>query len=61
MHTECPLPAAEIAGPMPTDADIGLLYELHSRDPKGHDEPAWGDRPMWQELHHQTSYPYYLD
>lgn len=29
MHTECPLPAAEIARSMPTDADIDLLYELH--------------------------------
>ena len=29
MHTECPLPAAEILRSMPTDADIGLLYELY--------------------------------
>lgn len=26
MHTECPLPAAEIVRSMPTDADIDLLY-----------------------------------
>ena len=30
MHTECPLPAAEIVRSMPTDADIDLLYELYS-------------------------------
>lgn len=61
MHTECPLPAAEILRSMPTDADIDLLYELYSGDPKDRDGPAWGDRPVWQELHHQTPYPYYLD
>ena len=61
MHTECPLPAAEIVRSMPTDADIDLLYELYSGGPKDHGEPAWGDRPVWQELHHQTPYLYYLD
>lgn len=40
---------------------IHLLYELYSGDPKDRDGPAWGDRPVWQELHHQTPYPYYLD
>lgn len=56
-----PAPCRRDSRSMPTDADIDLLYELHSRDPKGHDGPAWGDRPVWQEFHHQTSYPYYLD
>lgn len=61
MPIQCPLPAAEILRSMPTDADIDLLYELYSGDPEGGDGPAWGDRPVWQELHHQTPYPYYLD
>lgn len=46
---------------MPTDEDIDLLYELYSGDPEGGVGPSWGDRPVWQELHRQTPYPYYLD
>lgn len=57
MHTECPLPASEILRSMPTDEDIDLLYELYAEKPREHDEPAWGDRPVWQEFHHQTPYP----
>ena len=45
MHTECPLPAAEIARSMPTDADIDLRYEPHSRDPKGHTGPHGATGP----------------
>ena len=58
MHTECPLPAAEILRSMPTDDDIDLLYELYAEHPKETGEPAWGEAPVWQELHHQTPYPY---
>ena len=61
MHTECPKGAAEVLRSMPTDEDIDLLYELYSGDPEGGDGPSWGDRPVWQELHRQTPYPYYLD
>lgn len=61
MHTECPRPASEILRSMPTDEDIDLLYELYAEAPKVHDEPSWGDKPVWQEFHHQTRYPYSVD
>ena len=61
MHTECPLPAAEMLRSMPTDEDIDLLYELYAAKPEEADGPSWGDRPVWQELHHQTPYPYAID
>lgn len=62
MHTECPLPAHEILREMPTDADIDLLYEAYAAGPKREDgAPEWGDRAVWQELHHQTPYPYAID
>lgn len=61
MHTECPKGAAEVLRSMPTDEDIDLLYELYSGGAEGGDGPSWGDRPVWQELHHQTPCPYYLD
>ena len=61
MHTEAPLPAAEIMRSMPTDADIDLLYEQYATRPKETDAPAWGERPVWQEFHSQTPYPYSVD
>ena len=57
MHTECPLPAAEILRSMPTDADIDLLYEAYAEKPRETGEPVWGEAPVWQEFHHQTPYP----
>jgi hypothetical protein len=57
MHTECPLPAAEMLRSMPTDEDIDLLYELYASGPRRDDGPSWGEAPVWQELHHQTPYP----
>ena len=60
-HTERPLGAAELLGVMPTDADIDLLYELYATNPRGSEAPSWGDGLVWQELHHQTPYPYAID
>ena len=61
MHTECPLPAAEILRSMPTDDDIDLLYEVYATNPRESDAPSWGDGLVWQELHHSTPYPYAID
>jgi len=61
MHTECPLPAAEILRSMPTDDDIDLLYEVYATNPRESDAPSWGDGVVWQEMHHQTPYPYAVD
>ena len=61
MHTEAPLPAAEIMRSMPTDADIDFLYEQYAIRPKETDAPAWGECPVWQEFHSQTPYPYSVD
>lgn len=61
MHTECPLPAAEILRRMPTDEDIDLLYETYAAHPKTADEPSWGEVPVWREFHHETPYPYAID
>lgn len=61
MHTEAPLPAAEIMRSMPTDADIDLLYDEYAAKPSETDAPAWGERPVWQEFHSQTPYPYSVD
>lgn len=62
MHTECPLSAAEILKEMPTDKDIDLLYELYATNPKELEgPPLWGDGLVWEELHHSTRYPYFID
>ena len=58
MHTECPMPAARIIREMPTDDDIDLLYETYAEHPRADGGPEWGEAPVWQELHHQTPYPY---
>lgn len=62
MHTECPLPAHEILREMPTDADIDLFCETYAAGPKRENGASeWGGRSVWQELHHQTPYPYAID
>jgi len=62
MHTECPAGASEILATMPTDADIDLLYEAYASNPKEADGPVeWGDRAVWNEMHHSTPYPYSID
>ena len=43
---------------MPTDDDIDLLYETYAEHPRADGGPGWGEAPVWQELHHQTPYPF---
>lgn len=55
MHTECPLPAAEILKVMPTDKSIAeemgkLSYEDRARI----GARQWGDGLVWEELHRST-------
>lgn len=62
MHTEHPLKPKEILKVMPTDKDIDLLYKTYSIGPKRDDGgPEWGDRVVWEELHHKDPYPFWLD
>ena len=62
LHTEDPLPAREILKVMPTDEDIDLLYRTYAVGPKRDDGgPEWGDRIVWEELHHKDAYPFWLD
>ncbi len=54
--------AAEKLASMPTDADIDLLYRTYSASPKREDGgPEWGDRAVWEELHHRDPFPWWLD
>lgn len=50
------------AAKMPTDAGIDLLYRTYSTSPKREDGgPEWGDRAVWEELHHRDPFPWWLD
>ena len=60
MHTESPLPAAEILRIMPTDDDIEAIYQEKLQLPGRYDGPnEWGDGLVWSELHHST--PWRMD
>ena len=60
MHSECPLPPAEILQAMPTDDDIAELYRRIAYEPQRRDGPAeWGDGLVWAEMHHST--PWRID
>ena len=62
LHTEEPLSAKELLASMPTDEDIDFLYRTYSVQPKRDDGgPEWGDRVVWEELHHKDPYPFWLD
>lgn len=62
LHTESPRPARDVLSSMPTDDDIDLLYRTYSASPKRDDGgPEWGDRVVWEELHHKDPYPFWLD
>lgn len=51
MHTECPLPPAEILETMPTDDDIEEVYRQSVYEPqKGYGPQEWGDGLVWAEL-----------
>lgn len=53
VHTEVPLPAAEILKTMPTDDDIEELYRQVSTESQRTDGPEeWGDGLVWAELRH---------
>lgn len=60
MHTEFPLPPAEILKIMPTDQDIEAIYqELSDSQRVGDSIPQWGDSIVWGDLHHSA--PYRMD
>lgn len=62
LHTESPKPARDVLASMPTDDDIDFLYRTYSVSPKREDGgPEWGDRAVWEELHHGDPYPFWLD
>ncbi len=53
MHSECPLPPAEILQVMPTDGDIAELHRKAAYGPQKREGPQeWGDDLVWSELHH---------
>ena len=58
MHTESPLPPAEILRVMPTDDDVDGLFEAASKGP-GREDGApseYGAGIVWEEFHMPTSY-----
>lgn len=62
MHTEEPLSPQEILRRMPKNKDFDYLYKTYS--PYGQREdggPVWGDKAVWEELHHRDPYPYWLE
>ena len=55
MHTECPLPAAEILKAMPTDADIAREMRMVGYEDRARIGPReWGDGLVWEELHRSS-------
>lgn len=62
MHSGDARTATEKLATMPTDEDIGFLYRTYSASPKREDGgPEWGDRAVWEELHHRDPFPWWLD
>lgn len=54
--------AREKLATMPTDADIDFLFSVYSASPAREDGgPEWGDRAVWEDLHHRDPYPFWLD
>ena len=54
--------AAETLSAMSTDDDIDFPYRTYSASPKSEDrDPEWGDRVVWEELHHKDPFPFWLD
>jgi ribosomal protein L37AE/L43A len=58
MHTESPLPAAEILRVMPTDDDVDGLFAAASSDRKRDDgaPEEYGTGIVWEEFHMPTNY-----
>ena len=43
-------------------ADIDFLFSVYSASPSRDDGgPEWGDRAVWEDLHHRDPYPFWLD
>ncbi len=62
MHSGDVRSAREKLASMPTDADIDFLFSVYSSSPKRDDGgPEWGDRVVWEELHHRDPFPFWLD
>lgn len=57
MHTENPLPAAEILRAMPTDDDVDGLYASASKESKRQDgmPEEYGAGVVWEEFHMPTN------
>ena len=54
--------AREKLATMPTDADMDFLFSVFSASPSRDDGgPEWGDRAVWEDLHHRDPYPFWLD
>ena len=54
--------AREKLATMPADADIDFLFSVYSASPSREDGgPEWGDRAVWEDLHHRDPYPFWLD
>ena len=59
MHVECPKGMADILREMPTDDDVELLREEFGIKADDSSRPQkWGEGLVWEELHHETRYPY---
>ena len=58
IHTENPLPAAEILKVMPTDDEVDGLFAAASRDSKRNDgaPEKYGTGIVWEEFHMPTRY-----
>jgi hypothetical protein len=55
MHTERPMPAAEILRAMPTDEDIAEEMRAVGYETRASLGPQrWGDGLVWEELHRST-------
>lgn len=60
MHSENPMPPAEILAAMPTDDDIAELYRRTVYEPQKREGPVeWGDGLVWAELRHSS--PWRMD
>jgi hypothetical protein len=59
MHTESPLPPADMLKTFPTDNDINALYSTYTKVKEQDGPKRWGDGIVWSEFH--GSEPYSMD
>lgn len=57
MHTENPLPPAQILATMPTDTQVEDYLTTTARTERPGPQ-KWGDRAVWHELHTTTPHPW---